>query len=339
MNVLSLFDGMSCGMIAFTLLNMPVNNYVAYEIDEYAVKTAKYNFPNIQEKGNVFDADFTAYKGYDWLIGGSPCTYWSIAQSTDKRETTASGMDKSMAKDIRESISKTFGFEPILINSALVSAQNRNRLYWVGIRNFDGSYTKANIKLPKDKKIMLEDILDNGTTWQDKSYCLCANYHPSFNQSLTKHLNSMVAIPIDAINGKSHTLSASYYKMGSSPFSGYGNEKNRQRVAVPIKVGEIGNGGQGQRVYSVKGKSVTLSANGGGGGAKTGLYKIDLPDGEYIIRKLTIEECKKLQTVPKWYKFKVSKTQAYKMLGNGWTIEVIKHLIKNAMKGNSPQLG
>lgn len=324
MRVLSLFDGMSCGMLAFQKCGIKIDEYVAYEIDKYAVKTSKHNFPNIKHMGDVFEADFSNYYGFDFIVGGSPCTYWSIAQSKDKRETTASGLgwdlfsqyvralkevkpkyfiyenNKSMSKQIRESISEAFGFEPICINSALVSAQSRQRLYWVGKRNDNGTYNKVDISLPIDKGILLEDVIED-------------------------------AIPVDTTNGKARTIPASYYKAGTELFPTYKAERSRQKIAVPIRIGQIGNGGQGQRIYSICGKSVTLSANGGGGGAKTGLYKVDLPDGDYTIRKLTIEECKRLQTVPEWYEFPVSNTQAYKMLGNGWTVDVVVHIIKSIL--------
>lgn len=183
MKILSLFDGMSCGMIAMLEEGVQVDRYVAYEVDKYAIQTAAHNFPIIEHKGNVFAADFTEYKNFDWLVGGSPCTYWSIAQ-TKNRETEANGLgwelfsqyvralkeaqpkyfiyenNKSMSNAIRESITKTFGFEPICINSALVSAQNRQRLYWCGIRQEDGTYKKANIPQPEDRKILLKDILE-----------------------------------------------------------------------------------------------------------------------------------------------------------------------------------
>lgn len=182
-NVLSVFDGMSCGMLAMMQAMVTVKRYVSYEIDKYACKNSKHNFPFMEQMGDVFAADFTQYKGFDFLIGGSPCTYWSIAQ-TKNRETVASGMgwelfqqyvralreaepkafiyenNKSMSKEIRRSISETFGFEPICINSALVSAQNRQRLYWVGIRKKDGTYKKVNVEQPEDKGIMLKDILE-----------------------------------------------------------------------------------------------------------------------------------------------------------------------------------
>ena len=148
-----------------------------------------------------------------------------------------------------------------------------------------------------------------------------------------------------------------------------GNDVDRRTcVAEPIKVGEIQKGGQGNRIYSVNGKSVAQTATSGGIGSNTGLYAIPvefngeiptkaiscadgktytvyevkdgqitikgkqypikLADGYYIIRKLTVNECKRLQTVPEWYMFPVSDSQAYKLLGNGWTVEVIAHLIR-----------
>ena len=222
MNVLSLFDGMSCGMIAMLNAGVTVDRYVAYEIDKYAAQTSLHNFPNIEHKGDVFNADFTEYEGFDFLIGGSPCTYWSIAQSPDKRETTASGMgwelfsqyvralheakpkyfiyenNYSMSDDIRRSITETFGFEPELINSALVSAQNRQRLYWVGMRE-GNRYCKVRILQPKDKGILLKDILGGGqpisTTTEGKGFAVCANWLPAQNpeHTLKKHIGTMIA--------------------------------------------------------------------------------------------------------------------------------------------------
>lgn len=406
MKVLSLYDGMSCGMIAFRQLEYPVDEYHAFEIDKYAVKISQHNFPEIIHHGDVFNGDFTAFHGCDWLIGGSPCTYWSIAQNPTKRETTASGIgwelfqqyvralkeaepkyflyenNFSMSDAIKDSISETFGFEPVMIDSALLSGQSRKRLYWVGKRNADGEYERCVVPEPSDKGILLKDILESGKAWQDKSYCLTASYHPSFQSNLEKHRNTMAAepvaegimpiadaeeIPINPVSGgKAHTICATYGKIGESPFSPRGSERAKQRIAVPVRVGEIGNGGQGQRIYSVRGKSVTLSANGGGQGAKTGLYAIKtdnpskkyrvyevrnnqiqqdgktyplkVPDGFYIIRKLSVPECMRLQTVPEWYDFSViSNTQAYKCLGNGWTVEVIMHLISKAMQGKTEE--
>lgn len=226
MKILSLFDGMSCGMVAMKNIGINVERYVAYEIDKYAVQTSLHNFPEIEQKGDVFTADFTEYKGFDYLIGGSPCTYWSIAQ-TKNRETVASGMgwelfsqyvralkeaepkyflyenNKSMSAAIRASITETFGFEPILINSALVSAQNRQRLYWCGIRQADGTYKKADIQQPTDRGILLKDILETGVSWRDKSHTIDATYYKGGTLNGEKpHQNStrlMAAEPINAM--------------------------------------------------------------------------------------------------------------------------------------------
>lgn len=393
-------------MVAMINANVDVDNYYAYEIDKYAIRTSQHNFPQIKQCGDVFDDDYSKYKGIDYLIGGSPCTYWSIAQSPDKRETIASGMgwdlfsqyiralreaqpryfiyenNKSMSKAIYQSISEVFGFEPICINSALVSAQNRQRLYWVGKRNSDGTYSKVDIKQPKDKGILLKDIIDNGydLTANNKSYTLTASYNNAVAwNSIERSQRNMVIVPVNTtINGKSQTIKAQYSNTDVNNIcryaSTYGASGVAEPIDKPIRVGVYPTSdgrmldSQGMRIYSIDGKSVTQSAQGGGMGAKTGLYAIaiefdgDIPtkaisyadgktykvykvkdgqitikekqypiklqDGYYIIRKLTVSECKRLQTVPDWFEFPVSNTQAYRQLGNGWTCDVITHLIK-----------
>lgn len=489
--ILSLFDGMACGMLAMQKAGLEVNEYTAYEIDKYAIQTATHNFPMIKECGDVFEADFTQYKDIDYIVGGSPCTYWSIAQKNN-RETEASGLgwelfsqyvravnevkpkyfiyenNKSMSQAIRESITNTFGFEPICINSALVSAQNRQRLYWVGKRNADDTYSKVDVQQPEDKGILLRDVLDGvtdrekgravigstgrtttreyfiknqgnmsyepvGTTKDEKSYCLTAGYANGSGEkignyaahTLEKGCKSMVAEPVacrcrgrkdENGNGyakyecrednKANTLDTNStngamvaepvtetIRVGALPrpngelstsqamrvysvdgksvnlVSGGGGMGGKTGLyAVPCKVGEVNGGGQGNRIYSVDGKAVSQTATSGGMGSNTGLYAIPveyengipikaqsltdgktytvykvkdgliiikgkeypikLMDGYYIIRKLTVTECKRLQTVPEWYEFPVSDTQAYKMLGNGWTVDVIAHLIE-----------
>lgn len=488
MNVLSLFDGMSCGMLAMISAGIKVDRYVAFEIDKYAVQTSAHNFPMIEHRGDVFQADFTEFRGFDFVVGGSPCTYWSIAQKNN-RETEASGMgwelfsqyvravkeaqplyfiyenNKSMSNAIRQSITETFGFEPICINSALVSAQNRQRLYWVGKRNLNGTYSRVQVEQPIDRGILLRDVLDGAGPVGDsdnKAFCMTASYQfgVSPHDTLAKSRRSMVAEPVNVNEtGKAQCLKSQYGKSavanfmnGSSHYpasgvaepvgttkdgkafcmtAGYANGSGEKignyaahtlekgcksmaaepvgvgyrgrtengawkkrfeaiedekanalttaqtdsMVGVPVRVGTMPNNAKNQahdsqqyRIYSTVGKSVALCGNGGGMGAITGLYAIPcewdehdkplkavsgadgktyivyevkngqitikekqypikLPDGFYIIRKLTVNECKRLQTVPEWYEFPVSDTQAYKMLGNGWTVEVIAHLV------------
>jgi DNA (cytosine-5)-methyltransferase 3A len=191
MKVLSLFDGISCGRVALDRAGIKVDNYTAYEIEPNAIKIAKYNYPDIDECGDVFKADFTKYKGYDLLIGGSPCTYWSIAQKAETREKENSGLgwnlfsqyiralkesevkyylyenNYSMDSNIKNEICKAFGHEPIMINSATVSAQSRRRYYWTNI---------PNVNQPDDKGIMLSDILESGTVDRDKALCVARRY-------------------------------------------------------------------------------------------------------------------------------------------------------------------
>lgn len=324
------------------------------------------------------------------LIGGSPCTHWSIAQ-TKNRETKAEGIgwelfrnyvialdkyqpdyflyenNKSMSTAIREQITAELGVEPVLINSALVSAQNRQRLYWVGRRNPDGTYSQVAVEQPVDRGILLCDILESGVCWKEKGYALLSTTGGTTAEDMIVR-------------------------------------RQRNGVAEPVRIGTIENDAkdkdfdsQQYRVYSPYAKSVTLCGNGGGLGAKTGLYMapvhepvnmtadgkakclrascykdgirnlvgndadkrtcvavsvdgktrtayvvhdgkirigdkeypIKLRDGCYIIRKLTVAECRRLQTVPESYVFPVSDTQAYKQLGNGWTVDVIAHILSH----------
>jgi DNA (cytosine-5)-methyltransferase 3A len=357
MKVLSLFDGMACGMLAMQRAGISVDRYVAFEIDKYAVQTSSHNFPMIEHLGDVFQADFTEYSGFDFLVGGSPCTYWSIAQKNN-RETEASGMgwelfsqyvralreaqpqwfiyenNKSMSNAIRESITQTFGFEPICINSALVSAQNRQRLYWVGRRNLDGTYSRVNVDQPQDRGILLRDVLDNmafGET-NGKSYALTSTYwkgqpkHKIIEKSQRTHVAEPVRIPEYGNEDKARPIGANY---SNNCGGGAGGKTGLYAIPVqfdgetPLKAISAADG-KTYTAYQVKDGQITI---------KDKQYPIKLADGFYIIRKLTVSECKRLQTVPEWYEFPVSDAQSYKMLGNGWTVEVIVHLISATQSG------
>lgn len=377
------------------------------------------------------------------LIGGSPCTHWSIAQ-TKNRETEASGIgwelflnyriardkyqpdfflyenNKSMSPAIRAQITAELGVEPVLINSALVSAQNRQRLYWAGKRNQDGTYSQVAVEQPVDRGILLRDILESGVCWKEKGYALLSTTGgTTADDMVSRHQRNGAAEPVaiklltekemdymvretkdgrnhfdfdyfhDATQGKSACVTANTHK--GVPYN---------VLVEPVRIGTIENDAKNQtfdsqqyRVYSPDVKSVTLCGNGGVLGAKTGLYAvpagmawrgrengstfemrddqksnavaatghqsrlvieaadgkqmpvyevrggritikgktypIKLADGFYIMRKLTVTECKRLQTVPDTYAFPVSDTQAYKMLGNGWTVDVIAHIMSH----------
>ena len=386
------------------------------------------------------------------LLGGSPCTHWSIAQ-TRNRETQPEGLgwelfrnyliarerygpdfylyenNKSMAPAIRAQITAELGVEPILINSALVSAQSRQRLYWTNI---------PGVELPEDRGLILLDVLESGLPLHEKGYTLKANYSKAsaVNALDGGHFPAPMAIePVNVTaDGKAQCLRATYYKDGIRNM--VGNTIDRKTcVATPIRVCNINGGRQGNRIYSTDAKSCAIKSQGGGMGghgqglyaipadkgvllrnilersveAKTGRYTvptacpalrvteatakgytdilpgecvdltmpnsktrrgramrekanclttscqyyqycgtldrpiyeirdgqitikgqqypIKLMDGYYIIRKLTVRECMRLQTVPEGFVFPVSDTQAYKMLGNGWTVDVIAHIL------------
>lgn len=299
MKVLSLFDGMACGMLAMQKCGIAVDRYVAYEIDKYAVQTSSHNFPNIEHRGDVFKADFTEFVGFDAVVGGSPCTKWSNARTTG-RETRPEGIgwelfmqfvravhevkpkwfvyenNKSMSKEICKTISETFGFDPTCINSGLVSAQNRWRLYWVGKRNEDGTYSKVDIEQPFDRGMVISDILDIPHSAQlimDKPFQVVSQKH-----------SGVVAL-------------------------------------LEIKATDIV-----KRVYGINGKAPTLTTCGGGH------REPKIMQGG-LVRKMSVNECKRLQTVPDSYEFPVSNSQAYKMLGNGWTVDVIAHILTHLSEG------
>ena len=325
------------------------------------------------------------------LIGGSPCTYWSISQSKN-RETEASGMgwelflnyvisrdkfqpqyflyenNKSMSAAIRQLITRMLGMEPTLINSALVSAQNRQRLYWAGRRNPDGSYSRIEVPQPDDKGILLRDVLDSGSALREKAYALLGQSRANTAEdAIARRQCNVVAEPVGVGFQNRREADGKLYRR----FETHGEPKSNalttvqtdSMVAEPIRIGTIESNtkdgawdSKQYRVYSPDGKAVTLCGEGGGLGAKTGLYAvpvdgsndqhipiyevrdgritikgkqhpIKLADGFYIIRKLTVTECKRLQTVPDSFEFPVSDTQAYKMLGNGWTVDVIAHIL------------
>ncbi|MDR2513770.1 MAG: DNA cytosine methyltransferase [Christensenellaceae bacterium] len=366
-----------------------------------------------------------------FLIGGSPCTHWSIAQSKN-RETEAEGIgwelfrnyliakerfkpdfflyenNKSAAQPIKDQIAAELGAPLQYINSALVSAQRRERFY---CHNF------GDVPQPEDRGILLQDILERGESWSDKAYTLTTAHGPTPEDSLKRHTRNMVAEAVApnrvgtwpdyqqqagriyGVDGKSVTLKAtdggggaatglyampvadrekaecfraSYDKCGKRNF-----EENIIRTkgyqGVPVRVGCLPNEKgelkptQSKRIYAVDAKSVALQAATTAGGcsdkssSRTGLYAvpsdnvergrpvyrveagqieikgktypIKLPDGYYIIRKLSVTEACRLQTLPDDYCRAVSDTQAYRGLGNGWTAEVIIHLLRHALAG------
>lgn len=322
------------------------------------------------------------------LLGGSPCTYWSIAQ-TKNRETEPSGLgwelfenyliakekfkpdfflyenNVSASKPIKGEIKKRFKVGDgenhyIEINSALVSAQNRKRFY---------VHNCGNVRQPDDRGGILRDILETGSVVEkEKAYALThiqGNARDYFKRHHTNIAFEPVAVAMRGRYGKDGQIEQHFEARTDQKGNALTTTTKNSYVAEPIRIGDIGTTAQAHRVYSCDGKSVSLKAGAGGQGGKTGLYicplfnndkkilifdkpiykvengyitvnqeqyPIKLKDGYYIIRPLTVKECCRLQTLPDDYCRAVSKTQAYKGLGNGWTSEVIIHILNGALK-------
>ena len=293
MKVLSLFDGISCGMVALERAKIPVERYVAYEIEENAIKISKKNYPQIEHMGDVTKADFSQYAGFDLLIGGSPCQDLSVYKTSSAEGWK--GLDGSKSnlfyhyvralKEIKpkyfllenvasmenkwvDVISKELGVNPIEINSSLVCAAERKRLYWTNI--------PAIGKL-EDRHIMLKDIVVNTEEvpqkyWYDK------------------------------------------------PFVYNGDDKKVQ-CTLDIK------GHRNMKeVYNLNGKCNTILCDGDGGNRVKKVYQ----NGR--CRKLMPVEYERLQTLPDGYTEGVSDSRRYTCCGNGWTVDVIAHILKNIPK-------
>lgn len=287
LKVLSLFDGISCGMVALERAGIPVERYVAYEIDENAIKISEKNYPQIEHCGDVTKADFTEYKDFDLLIGGSPCQSLSIVQSKTRKHLD--GKSKlffefvrakeevqpkyflfenvaSMSEESKAVISEFLGCKAILVNSADFSAQERSRLYWTNIK-FDLNYPSSNL--------VLNDILED---FVDEKYFY--NY-PLLNLDLSKQVCATLDFKIHDMH---------------------------------------------KRVFNSKFKVHTLTTCGGGNTQK----KVYI-NGR--VRKLTPLEYERLQTLPDNYTAGVADCHRYTTCGNGWTVDVIAHILKGIKNG------
>lgn len=330
-NVLSLFDGISCGQIALEKLGIEVENYFSSEIDKHAIKVTQTNYPKTKQLGSVLNVKGSDLPKIDLLIGGSPCQGFSFAGKQLNFDDPRSKLffeyvrlknelnpkyflleNVKMKKEYQDIISSYLGVEPIMINSNLVSAQNRVRYYWTNIP------VKG---LPIDRGILLKDITEDGLQSlglaqrgrYDENGKVVQKYElngtEKSNAITTVSKDTLLFIPVDKHSSNSGLVCLGGV-MKSTHKLWLNNGKLLQR-----------NFSQGNRVYSSDGKSATLNANSGGIGGKTGLYEI-----EGVIRKLTRLECERLQTVPDGYTNSISDTQAIKALGNGWTVDVISFI-------------
>ncbi len=295
MKVLSLFDGISCGMVALERAGIPVERYAAYEIDRYAIQISKKNYPQIEQCGDVTTADFTQYQGFDLLIGGSPCTNWSCNKNYKakvKKETKANEgigwtLFMQFARAIQEAepkyflyennyripdviqreITKALHVEPVMIDSALVSAQRRKRLYWTNIPNIDQ---------PENRGIFIKDVFipDENLIRTDKRILSSA--------IITKNY-----VKYDLMN-KGHYIYSEPY-----------------------------------RLYYLDGKMKTLPRCRTETKCNVLLNKDDLSTYKII----SPVEAERYQTLPDNYTEGISKTRRFEVIGNGWTVDVIAHIL------------
>ena len=401
MNILSLFDGMSCGRIALDRLGIKVDNYYASEIDKYAMQVSAANYPDIIQVGDITELDLSTLPKIDLIMGGSPCQGFSFAGKQLAFDDPRSALffefvrcvkelkpkyflleNVRMKKEYLDVISEYMGVEPIMINSALVSAQNRVRYYWTNI---------PGIEQPEQRGIVLRDILETNTSneylagenlqknykggnqlnpnyksqantihnTEGKSGTICAGTHGYANGYVadvdSKYYLSEKAIDymnrgsekytgkktraehyIKHESEKSKTLTANMHK--GVPYGVIAVDKQKKQLTIKeaTKKGytTIEDGdcfdmtfpkSKTKRGRNMKDKSNCLTA----ANYDYMRYEHSEEDKEVYWRKLTPVECERLQTVPDNYTNHVSNTQRYKMLGNGWTIEVITHILKN----------
>lgn len=319
MNVLSLFDGISCGQVALKKAGIPVDNYYASEIDKHAISITQKNFPNTIQLGDVSEIDFGLLYKIDLLIGGSPCQGFSFAGKQLNFEDPRSQLffeyvraleeckpkyflmeNVKMKKEYQDVISSYLGVEPIEINSSLVSAQNRKRLYWTNI---------PNVKPPEDKGILLKDVLEKHLP----SCNIGARIVGRRLNQLGKREDSNKNIPISQYlelrtDNKSNCLTT-VYKDSVVPYF-----KTDKRLKIKFS--------------QEKASCLTGGANSGGNHSDMDILVIE-PN---VCRRYSPTECERLQTLTDNYTEGISNTQRYKALGNAWTVDVIAHILKN-LKG------
>lgn len=395
LNVLSLFDGMSCGQQALKRAGFEVENYFASEIDKYAIQVTMANFPNTIQLGSVVNVDGYSLPKIDILIGGSPCQSFSFAgkrkgmATKDEQEILtlehylqlkAEGFEFEgqsylfweymrllnevkpkyfllenvmMGEKWEKVLSKAIGVKPIMINSSLVSAQNRQRLYWTNIGlEPSGLFgdLESIIQQPKDKGILLKDVLESDV---DKKYFLSEvatkriESYSNYNRSIDNSSKSLCLAAVYFKQGRDNQLivhntmprSSTTGKGGSGPLSRTDGKTycldTGTTNAIEIIKGARMVGRDPENPKSRKPcnntEQMIEERFDNKAGTLTTAQKDSLLSVNKIIRKLTPIECERLQTVDDNYTNHVSDSQRYKMLGNGWTVDVIVHIL-NYMK-------
>ena len=332
-NVLSLFDGISCGQVALKNAGIEVENFYASEIDKYAIKITQNQHPQTTQLGNIQDWKTWDLPKIDLIMGGSPCQGFSFAGKQLNFEDPRSKLffdfvdvvkhykpkyflleNVKMKQEYQDVISNLLGVKPIMINSSLVSAQNRKRLYWTNI---------PHISQPEDCNVNLKQILESGAVDRYKSHCLDANYFKGGNLKsyFGKHRRQLV---FEAKNGKNVTIKPediydpkSFYETRTE----FGKQERKRLSKLNGRDTTPRNKDCKHYVVQPHQKAnciVTVDS-----------FLNWVIDDEYFCRKLTVKECERLQTLPDNYTEGVSNTQRYKALGNGWTVDVITHIFKN----------
>lgn len=356
MTILSLFDGMSCGQIALRELGVPITRYYASEIGKHAIAQTMLNFPATIQLGDVeqwrtWDIDWS---GIDLILAGSPCQGFSLAGKMlghdDPRSRlywvfldilrhvqTCNPSVRYLLENVRmrpqdeQMINDSLGIMPVVINSALVSAQNRVRLYWSDIRTrqeglWGDLYT--DIPQPADRGIYIQDTIEEEV---DAKYYITSGSWVQDIAGKSRALRVGGALSPDAkhawdvikldrnLSPKAQQGKASCLTAGGH--SG-GNHSDMDVLAIAAGTWRTHKRDRGFREASgSKAPCVLARARNDGSGQPCVQYG-------YQLRRLTPTECARLQTIPSWYQWGCSDTQAYKMLGNGWTVEVIKHILK-----------
>ena len=354
MNVLSLFDGMSCGQIALKELGIEPDIYYASEIDKFAIKQTQLNFPDTIQLGDVRNIKVADLEKIDLILGGSPCynlsmigkreglstkenievlsleqyldlkskgieftgqsyLFWEFVRILEEAKKINPNIlflleNVEMGKKWESVFNKAIGTQGIHINSSLVSAQSRKRIYWTNING-------GNIPQPKDEGLFLRDILEDEV---DEHFFLSEKalkgieLHKERNKEKKNGFGADIRKPSD----KSQTIRVGgkgVYDLVSIP---------SRKVIRLNKTNEFGKQPRQQnRIYDPQGISPAVLAN-----MSCGSHAIL---DNFRIRRLTPTECAKLQTIPEWYKWQCSNTQQYKMLGNGWTVDVIVHILSH----------
>lgn len=390
MNVLLLFDGMSCAQIALRELGIKIDRYYASEINKHAVKQTQLNFPDTIQLGDVRGVYAKDLPKIDLLVGGSPCQGFSFAGKQLNFNDPRSALFFEFARILKECreinpdvkfllenvrmkreyeqvISDTLGLKPVMINSALVSAQNRARLYWSNIRTApDGLFEiKTDIPQPKDRGLFLRDILEDDVdakynvsekTLQNMSAHaerqkargngFAIDIRRPGNKSCALRVGGGLMCDLIAITDRKGRLRPNQDKASCLTVGGHGAGNHSDMDILIIQRPRGNNKGgtftdksptlssnaweqnnilcisskQAHATVSVNKSTPLVAAMGMGGG------HVPMVASDETVRRITPTETARLQTIPEWYRWECSPTQQYTMLGNGWTVEVIKHI-------------